>query len=63
MDLSGDIWDLNDILAKLQVEADKAEDDYGENLVRAIQSVERAVGFLEEAERTQPKSQKLKAVK
>lgn len=54
MDLSGDIWDLNDIKSKLEVEADKAEDAYGENLVRAIQSVERAVGFLEEADRVQP---------
>lgn len=54
MDLSGDIFDLNDIKAKLEVEADKAEDAYGENLVRAIQSVERAVGYLEEADRVQP---------
>lgn len=62
MDFQTDIFDLNDIIDKLKVEDEKAgATAYAENLNRAIQYLEKAIGFLEEAERTQPR--KLKAVK
>lgn len=60
MDFQTEIFDLNDIRDKLRTELDRAGNDaYAENLAKSVQSVERTIGWLEEAERTQPRRLKV----